>query len=603
MPRVRPVDAWFAALVMASIGAAAYFVSTDGDLGFHLATGREVLDSGRIPATNVLSFTNPDYPWLLHQWLPATLFELLWRAGSIGAVTAAKAVIVAVTWGLLYAAARGFGATPALSALACLLSGLAASFRFEVRPLLFSYLALSALMVALGALSRAATAGRSTRGALLWCASIAVVACQLHAGALDLFIALGVVAIGCLGEPLRARLLATAPLQPFGTALAKRVAGAALAAAGLAALTLELYHPQGARVLTVPLQMASDPYLARHLVEFRPPWTFPASSLIGLWVLLGLTVLTLATQARRVHVAHVGLLLVFGGLALRHTRLTFGFAVVAAPLLAAAWTGAPLRARLRAAFGDRARRLSVLLVVGAALVVPLESWRRFDPGAGFAAPTWPLAHFGVMRGLALRGPAYVSDAWAGPMLGFFYPERRAFFDNRLEAYPPDFLTDVYQRIRYAGPGWDALLDRYGVQIVLMRYTTGTERGFQGNRDNLRQRLAADPRWALIFFDDFGELFVRRQGDNATLARSLAIDGVDPDRARFLRPPGAAAPALMAALERGPRSARMLGMGAVAVAKGGQHHTAELLLREARALSPDDAWLSQLGTLIAPPPAR
>jgi len=600
MRRVQPADAWFASLVMASIAASAYFVSTDGDLGFHLATGREVLDSGRIPATNVLSFTQPDHPWLLHQWLPATLFELLWRAGSIGAVTAAKAGLVAVTWGLLYVAARGFGATPALSALACLLSAAAASFRFEARPLLFSYLALSALLVALGALWRAAAAGRSTRGALLGCAAIAAAACHFHAGALDLFIALGVVALGCLCEPPRARLLSTAPLQPFGAALALRVTGAALAAASLAALTLELYHPHGVRVLTVPLRMATDPYLASHLVEFRPPWAFPAIYLAGLWALLGLTAFTLATQAKRMHVAHVGLLLVFGGLALRHTRLAFGFAVVAAPLLAAAWTGSPLRARLLAAFGERAPRLGVWLVLGAALFVPLETWRKVEPGAGFAAPTWPLAHFGVMRGLALRGPAYVSDAWAGPMLGFFYPERRAFFDNRLEAYPPEFVTDVYQRIRYARPGWDALLDRHGVQIVLMRYTTAAERRFQDNRDNLRQRLASDPRWALIFFDDVGELFVRRDGDNAALARSLAIDGVDPDRLRFLRAPAAAAPALLAALERGPRSARMLGMGAVSVASSGQREIAGRLLQEARALSPDEPWLSQLGTLVARP---
>jgi hypothetical protein len=47
---------------------------------------------------------------------------------------------------------------------------------------------------------------------------------------------------------------------------------------------------------------------------------------------------------------------------------------------------------------------------------------------------------------------------------------------------------------------------------------------------------------------------------------------------------------------------MLGMGAVAVASSGQRDTAERLLQQARALSPGDPWLSQLGTLVARPAA-
>jgi hypothetical protein len=274
-------------------------------------------------------------------------------------------------------------------------------------------------------------------------------------------------------------------------------------------------------------------------------------------------------------------------------RLVFAFGVVAAALLPA--LAGPLPARLRwARLGPAA---SGVLLLGLASVAPLESYRKLSPGFGFAAPTWPLAHFDMLRSLHLSGPIYTSDAWAGPMLGMFYPRHRAFFDNRIDAYPRGFVRDGYQHIRYGKPGWDVLLDRHGVQLVLMRYTSPGEAAYQRNAPNVRQKLAADARWALLFFDDWGELFVRRSGANAAQALALALDGIDPDRRRFLGPARHSADALMKALARGPRSASMLGMAALATADSGRHKTAEVLLAEAQARSPGDPWLAGIAARL------
>src|ERR1700712_835083 len=69
----------FAAVIVPLVAAAvSCFWSGGGDLGFHLATGREVLATGKIPTLNLLSFGEPEHAWGLHQWLPAVWFELLY---------------------------------------------------------------------------------------------------------------------------------------------------------------------------------------------------------------------------------------------------------------------------------------------------------------------------------------------------------------------------------------------------------------------------------------------------------------------------------------------------------------------------------------------
>jgi hypothetical protein len=198
-----------------------------------------------------------------------------------------------------------------------------------------------------------------------------------------------------------------------------------------------------------------------------------------------------------------------------------------------------------------------------------------------------------MREHALTRRAFVSDAWAGPFLGAFYPKQKAFFDLRLEAYSQAFATDVYQRIRYAQPGWDALLDQYRIDVILLRYTTAGEAGWQAGKPNLRQRLARDARFSLVHFDDVGELFVRRSPDNAALVAELGIAGLDPDRRQFLARPASCADALLRAARSGNHSSTLLGLTALALHDAGDVQHATVLAQTAAEQAPDDAWLQRI----------
>jgi hypothetical protein len=206
--------------------------------------------------------------------------------------------------------------------------------------------------------------------------------------------------------------------------------------------------------------------------------------------------------------------------------------------------------------------------------------------------------FGFIEEKRLVGPAFVSDGWAGPFLGAFYPRERAFFDPRFEAYSPEMARDVYRGVRYGDPGWDEVLDRFGVQLVLLKYTSAAEARFQLGRENVRQLLARSASWSLVGFTDTGELFVRREGPNAYAARSLGIPGVEPDRATFIGAPATAAGPLELAIERGFHDNRVLVLAAVAVAASGDRAEAERLLDRADAQRPADPRVADARRTIA-----
>ncbi|MBL8720010.1 MAG: hypothetical protein JNL79_28755, partial [Myxococcales bacterium] len=182
MDAPKPWTSWLGGLAVAvTVGALCFCKAQDPDLGFHFATGRAVLALGKVPGTNVLSYTHPDHPWLLHQWAPAVLFELVRRRFSVEGVTVVKAVVVVATWLVSFVTVRRlFSRSVALGATLVVAGATAASFRFVERPLIFSNLALALVGLAIAAVLQEPDARRRRRH-LAGAVAVTVVASHLHA--------------------------------------------------------------------------------------------------------------------------------------------------------------------------------------------------------------------------------------------------------------------------------------------------------------------------------------------------------------------------------------------------------------------------------------
>lgn len=587
MPRLLQLFA-FVALPLASVFAMACFQASDPDLGFHLATGRAVMSMGEIPSTNVLTFTQTDQPWLLHQWVPGVIFEWVRVRAGIEGIILTKAAFVVVLWAFVLAACRRLGASRTASAVATVGCATVASFRFVERPLLFSHLGLAVcLYLGCRLITSSERSAQLRAGGGL--ALVMALTCHVHAGAVYLFLLAFALGVGVAID----LWWLTAPRSRVGLLAGGEVGGWMVVAVLVAGLTLAIYHPYGIRVLNTPFDMGTDAHFAAHLIEFRRPWQFPFSYLWTYWLLVPCAVLAIASAGRRQSLFGAFVVGGFLLLSFRFVRLAFAFAVVAGPWLALAldrWS-ARLPVTRRATIG-------ALLVAALALTAPLENWRRFPTGLDYNPHFFPRELFDQIDALGVEGDLYTSDRWASTLIGFYWPERRSFFDPRMDAFSREFVIDEYLHVRYGREGWEEILDRYDVEGVLLAYTSPGEASFQDGADNVRQLLVRSENWALVWFDDLGALYVRVDGPNAGVADSHAIPNFDPDRMDYLAPPRALADSLSEALGRGPESARLVAATAIAIADAGDRETATAMLERGLRRWPSAPYLHRALAMMA-----
>jgi hypothetical protein len=507
----------------------AFFQVLNRDIGFHVATGRAIRLLGEVPRTNVLSFAQPFQPWILHQWLPATLFERLDAAWGPSALVWCKVGVIYLTFLFVWLALERTAASKLSALLWFVLAASASACRFYVRPYIFSMLGLSLLLFILGSLAsrrhltlgspasrRHPTLGSlASRRHLAMAGLLAGIFAALHAGVIYLLLVLLALVGGAFGAALmRPR---SPEARPQLTAATSGLAVALITAAAVAWLE----SPWGVKALLLPFQFSSSEYFHQHLVEYRPPafdlavypffWTLViASAVIGVFRTV-LLVRRLKEQTYPELALYLFRLFLLGGftlLALKHQRIVFPYALVAAFVLAG-WTAVCLR-HLSAAGVPARLRQGALLAATVAIAVGAVHLQftnaRFGTGVDQRYHPGKLFDFVEQQGLPPE--AYVSDSWGGAWLWRFYPHRKVFYDNRLEAYSFDFYRGTYQAIRYGEKGWQEMLDRYAINTLALRYSTPGERRFQQGKPNIRDLAFESPQWSLVYWDEVGQLFVR-----------------------------------------------------------------------------------------------
>ena len=91
---------------------------------------------------------------------------------------------------------------------------------------------------------------------------------------------------------------------------------------------------------------------------------------------------------------------------------------------------------------------------------------------------------------------FVTEAW-GSWFEFALPDRPVFVDPRIELFP-DRIWNDYDEVMSGREGWQAVLDRWHVDAVVLQTAETT----------LRSLIAKDARWRLAYDDDLGSVFVR-----------------------------------------------------------------------------------------------
>jgi hypothetical protein len=471
-------------VITAVVLAAGITKIADLDFWWQLKAGQLVVTTHSIPRTDVFSYTAFGHEYIDHEWLFQVTQYAAWSvAGPLG-IALLKCLIVAATLVLvaLYAVRCG---TDAMVAGGLTLLAIAGGItRIIERPELFSTLFAVIAFVLADSYLRT----RDWRFLVplpLLCALWA----NVHAA----------VVVGLIIQILFVRSM------PQIAAFAASVGAACL-------------NPFGYRVLTVPFELTRiiDSGLLnneewRHPTLIKTPFYFVA---------LGIT---------------IGLFAVFAGRSRAEARGHTGARVLVAIFLAYISLKYIRNVGLFCTFvplliGEEASRLHrrVFAALGAiSVAIILTVYFPFEHGIGEAS-YFPDGIVRFVKQRDLRGHMLNSYSFGGYLIWNLFPERRVFIDGRNEVYLP--LLERLKVAKTDSRAWNALLHDEQIEYALLEYVDDLDRVTTFDSSG-KTKVGFAPitvtrlpraRWALVYWDDDGMVFVKRNGANAITGEYTSV---------------------------------------------------------------------------------
>jgi hypothetical protein len=482
--------------VLALAACLAWRTECSRDFGFHLATGRWILEHGAWPRVDSFTYTRAASPYIDMHGLFQVVLALAYRGGMVG-VGLLRLAFVLATIAILWASARQRGVrSAALLGLGFGIALLAWEVRLMTRPELASGLCLAAQLLLL---RRHADSGRRR-----WLyATVPLQWVWVYSHALSVFgiVVLGLYAAASLIGGLRRRVVDASPWLALAGATAVMFLNP-YGAGGVAFLWNLQSRIQPGNTFAESIQELMSPFSAR-AAGFHALRAFKFMLIAGGGVVLA--------RARRTALFDLGLLALFGTLAAMHMRMVGLFAIAALPvaLEAACGLGRSLPAPWRMRFAGAGALATVAVLL--ALVFVCEqtvadgyytmnrSPSRF--GYGESPAIFPIGTVATLNRGGLGGRIFNSIEFGGYLCLHRYPREQAFIDGRLEVMGEDFF-DLYSRASDGG-GWDEIVARYRPEVALVSAT----------RSELIQRLRGDPGWTLVDVDAVSVLFARDTPDH------------------------------------------------------------------------------------------
>jgi hypothetical protein len=471
------------------------------DTWWQLAAGKYITEHREIPQQDVFSYTFDGEPWFNQEWLTQVLFFQIFRGFGPDALAIFKIAVVLVIFLLAaWIAWRRSGSLLFTSFAVGM--GAQVCFRYlDIRPQLFTFL---------GALIVIAVTDEYRRGARPWVLALLpptmALWVNLHFGFIFGLCALGLIT-GCE--------IAKSIWRPRDALDARRVLLLVAATAGSALACL--VTPAPSRAFAFPFSVLGEQNVWRVVLEWVPPRLFVDAplnpALFGyLLTLIALAAVAVLAVERRIDLTDFALVAVTAAMALTSRRFVPLFTLVATPFLAAclATLAHRLPARHREWFALGSPRSAAAVAVLALACLVALAWTfvasvqpRFADGlwSGMTyAKLFPKDAVEFLRTKSQPARIYNVYDWGG-YLQYWLPERKVFIDGRANTVYSSAFYIENLRIHKADPGWETILRKRKVNLVLWPNTPRAK-----SYAPLLRALQGSPNWKLVYGDDTAVLF-------------------------------------------------------------------------------------------------
>lgn len=451
------------------------------DFWWHIATGRLIAASGSIPTVDQFSYTQYGTPYYNQPWLAQLLMYGGYQLGGVELLIVLQAIVIGVSFAVLYRVCRREGAGPRLAAVLTLAGALVAMDNWQIRPQTY---AVPLFIATLAILLQWRRNGITP----LWMLPlIMIIWVNLH-GTFTLLPALcGTIWLGAVVERRWWRGERTG--REFTV----------LAGWSITALLASMLNPRGAAIYTYVAGLLGDRAVAELVTEWASPFRDADSPMtIVFFVLLAVFALVIALRWRRLTPAAALLLLPFLALALQSVRNILWFGIVAVPV--ATWLlAAPEHASHRRTVEIVALNRAIAGLLIALLIATLPWWKESlglpqSLGNVLSANT-PIAATEQLRALPQQPARLFHEMGFGSYLIWAAPDQPVFIDPRIELYSyeqwRDYITlgqgqEVEElTVKYKFDGWLLDPDKQAALVAA---------------------LDADPRWQRIITTDAAVYF-------------------------------------------------------------------------------------------------
>jgi hypothetical protein len=454
LPRFQ--DIFFLSVFCGALLLGSRMLSIDSDLGRHLTIGEYILDQRQIPTTDIFSHTKNGESRPPYEWLSQIFFVAAYRLLGLDGVVLLTSLVIASAFALTYADSTHRSGLPVTALLLAILAAAAGSIHWLPRPHVFTFLLLAIWIERLERL-------RSGEKIPLWQFPILMLFwANLHGGFVFGLLAWAAYFAGWAVERWLKKDLATNEV------------GKKLLLIGVLSLAASCITPDGWENWRALLGNSSA-FILSQTVETMPP-DFRQTGVLPFSILLITSILLVIANKFRLPASHLFLLTGFATLGLLMARNIPLFAIVAAPVLALAARNilnqlkAWLKIETRFSEMDHSLRGFTWTIAGILAAVILFSRFHAQTGSSlnqFNANVFPVAAVDWLEENPQTGTMFNEFNWGGYLLHRLWSRQLVFMDSQTDFYG-ESLTRDYSQIIHAESGWQAILQNYEIDWVIIQ---------------------------------------------------------------------------------------------------------------------------------------
>lgn len=484
VPRIS--DVLFLTVFISIMMMGSQMLSIDSDLGRHLVLGGFILETGKIPTTDILSYTNFGNVRPPYEWLSQVLFSIFYRVMNLDGVIYLTGIVIASSFVFVYLDATRRSQKPLLSALIIFFSAAASSIHWLPRPHIFSFLFLAVWLERLNRLN-------DNQEVPIWHFFLIMLSwANIHGGFIFGFLGWLAYMSGWIADVFIRKIRQNDKTGPK------------LLWIGILSLLASNITPNGWGNWLAVLGNSSY-YVLQRTIETMPP-TLKQAGLIPFWLLFFFSTVALFFYSNKMTGSNIFVLMGFGILGLLMGRNIPLFAISSAPILAAALGGNRTHIDRWNHIEFKIQNIDSTLVgmgwpiLGAAgmLIYFYSNFAQYrSPINQFDETIFPIYAVQWVEENPQLGNMFNEFNWGGYLLLELWPEHKIFIDSQTDFYGEEFVK-TYAALLASTPRWEQTLNEFDIEWIIIK--PGTP---------LSTAVLSQPGWTIQYQDSTAVIIAKQ----------------------------------------------------------------------------------------------